>query len=182
MNRIFDLSSRECDRIEVFVDLRNIIGGASEYSDISRIDFFGLLKHVVGRRRIVSVYAYDGLILENGVDVHRRFHDHLSHMGMCLDLREMRDPNGIQKATDVAIASRMVADASNDHYDVAVLISGDGDFVPAVEMVQDYGKRVEVASFSHCLSSELSRKADVVINLDPVPMLSRRSLDTEVEA
>lgn len=103
-------------------------------------------------------------------------------MGMRLDLREMRDPNGIQKATDVAIASRMVADVSNDHYDVAVLISGDGDFVPAVEMVQDYGKRVEVASFSHCLSSELSRRADVVIDLDPVPMLSMRSLDTEVEA
>ena len=181
MNRIFDLSSRECDRIEVFVDLRNIIRGASGYSDISRIDFYGLLKHVIGRRRMVAVYAYDGLILENGVDIQKGFHDYLSHMGMRLDLREC-NPNGIQKATDVAIASRMVADASNDHYDVAVLISGDGDFVPAVEMVQDHGKRVEVAALSHCLSSELSRKADVVMDLDPVPMLSMRSLDTEVEA
>lgn len=182
MTSIYEINSKDCDKIEVFVDLRNVIGGASEYSDISRIDFFGLLRHVIGRRRVVAVYAYDGLILENGVDRQKGFHDHLSHMGMRLDLREICNPNGIQKATDVAIASRMVADALNDHYDVAVLISGDGDFIPAVEMVQDCGKRVEVAAFSHCLSSVLSRNADVVINLDPVPMLSMRSLDTEVEA
>ena len=54
--------------------------------------------------------------------------------------------------------TRLVADlihyAANDAYDAAVLISGDDDFVPAVEAVNSLGKQVWVATWS---AEELSK-------------------------
>ena len=47
----------------------------------------------------------------------------------------------------VHIAVDMVKLAYNDAYDTSIIISGDGDFVPAVKAVQEKGKRVEHAYF-----------------------------------
>ena len=52
-----------------------------------------------------------------------------------------------EKMTDVRIASEMVSDAHLNKYDTAFLITGDKDFVPAIEIIK----------------SQLSRKCVVVI-------------------
>lgn len=52
-----------------------------------------------------------------------------------------------EKGIDVMIALAMVMGAVRDDYDVAVLMSADSDLAPAVETVQDLGKRCEVASW-----------------------------------
>lgn len=41
-----------------------------------------------------------------------------------------------EKRTDVAIASDLLLDAVDDTFDVALLVTGDGDLVPAVERVR----------------------------------------------
>ncbi|MGE5484730.1 MAG: NYN domain-containing protein [Ignavibacteriales bacterium] len=51
-----------------------------------------------------------------------------------------------------------------DPYDVAVLVSGDNDFVPVVEAVKDQGKIVEVA-FPR-VAQALENAADTYIVLD----------------
>jgi uncharacterized LabA/DUF88 family protein len=60
--------------------------------------------------------------------------------------------------TEKRVDSRLVADlihyAANGAYDAAVLISGDDDFVPAVEAVNALGKQVWVATWS---AEELSK-------------------------
>jgi hypothetical protein len=54
--------------------------------------------------------------------------------------------------TEKRVDTRLVADlihyAANDAYDAAVLVSGDDDFVPAVEAVNALGKQVWVATWS----------------------------------
>jgi len=51
-----------------------------------------------------------------------------------------------EKKTDVAIGCAIVAMAATDEYDVALLISGDTDFEPAIRTVQrSFGKDVIVA-------------------------------------
>lgn len=51
-----------------------------------------------------------------------------------------------EKGVDVRLAVDVVRLAAQNRYDVAIIISGDGDLVPAVETVKEiYGKRVEVA-------------------------------------
>ena len=50
-----------------------------------------------------------------------------------------------EKAVDVKLASDLIV--LRDIYDVAIILSGDQDFVPAVEIVKDFGKRVVNIAF-----------------------------------
>ena len=50
-------------------------------------------------------------------------------------------------------------------YDTAILVSGDGDFVKAIEAVCDLGKHVEVACFPKAY--HVRQAADKVIELTP---------------
>lgn len=62
-----------------------------------------------------------------------------------------------EKRTDVNIGIHLLKDALDDHYDTAILISGDSDLVPAVEEVLSRfpNKRVTVAFPPHRKSKEL---------------------------
>lgn len=53
---------------------------------------------------------------------------------------------GREKAVDVKLASDMIV--LKDIYDVAIIVSGDQDYVPAVEVVKDFGKRVVNVAFT----------------------------------
>ncbi len=50
-----------------------------------------------------------------------------------------------EKSVDVKLACDMAF--LKDVYDVAVVVSGDQDYVPAVELIKDYGKRVVNVAF-----------------------------------
>jgi uncharacterized LabA/DUF88 family protein len=51
------------------------------------------------------------------------------------------------KGVDIALAKDFLSNAYNDNYDVAVLVAGDGDYIPLVEEVKRLGKVVYVAFF-----------------------------------
>ncbi len=46
------------------------------------------------------------------------------------------------KAVDITLATHMLSHAFRDNYDVAVLVAGDGDYVPLVEEIKRAGKIV----------------------------------------
>jgi len=73
--------------------------------------------------------------------------------------------NYIEKGVDIAIASDMLKFAYSDSYDTAMLISGDGDFVSALEGVQNLGKHVENAYFNKGHSIYLRETCDRFISL-----------------
>jgi len=73
---------------------------------------------------------------------------------------------GSEKQVDVYLATQMVALAYENAYDIAYLISGDQDFVPAIEIVQQKGKIVVAVSASSAMSSVLKKKADRCIMID----------------
>lgn len=51
-----------------------------------------------------------------------------------------------EKGVDVLLSIELMRLAAEDHYDVGMVLSGDGDLGPAIESVQRlYSKRVEVA-------------------------------------
>lgn len=54
-----------------------------------------------------------------------------------------------EKRVDVNLAVDMVARAMKNEFDVAYLVSADGDFVPAVEIVKETGKNVVAATPGH---------------------------------
>ena len=52
---------------------------------------------------------------------------------------------GPEKAVDVKLATDLII--LRDIYDVAIIVSGDQDYVPAVQGIKDFGKRVVNVSF-----------------------------------
>jgi hypothetical protein len=72
----------------------------------------------------------------------------------------------VEKGVDVMLATDVVTNAYNDHYDTAIVVSGDADFYPALQAAKDVGKHIEVAAFDMNLSAESARVADVVQKLN----------------
>ena len=69
--------------------------------------------------------------------------------------------NRASKAVDIALATDMLTHTFRRNFDVAVLVAGDGDYLPLVQEVQRLGKRVQVAFFAeNGLSDDLRRAAD----------------------
>jgi uncharacterized LabA/DUF88 family protein len=88
----------------------------------------------------------------------------LRHLGF--EPRVFKKPTGAAKSkgVDITLTKDMLSHAFQDHYDDAVLIAGDGDYVPLVEEVKRQGKRVYVGFFEGpgCgLSEDLRLTADV---------------------
>lgn len=78
-----------------------------------------------------------------------------------------KEQNGsiVEKGVDVLLATDLVLNSVKNKYDTAIIVSGDGDFFPAIEAVKKEGKIVEVAAFESNISKEASDSADKVIKL-----------------
>ena len=53
---------------------------------------------------------------------------------------------GKEKAVDVKLATDMIM--LKDIYELAIIVTGDQDYVPAAKVIKDYGKRVVNVAFS----------------------------------
>lgn len=58
------------------------------------------------------------------------------------------------KGCDIAIATRMVADAASDLFDYCCLFTSDRDFLPAVEAVRRMGKVVKVFGYGSAIGND----------------------------
>lgn len=86
-----------------------------------------------------------------------------------------------EKMTDVHIAVQLLADAYQNKYDTALLVSADSDLVPPVEMVKRLfaGKRVVVALPPNRTSRQLLSMASSYVYIDRVT-LSKSLFPSEV--
>jgi uncharacterized LabA/DUF88 family protein len=73
------------------------------------------------------------------------------------------------KGVDIAMTTDVLSHAYQDHYDVAVLLSGDADYVPVVNQLKRIGKIVLCLSFDNSsFSNELKLASDRSISIDPL--------------
>lgn len=74
----------------------------------------------------------------------------------------MHKPKGQRaKGVDISLTKDMLLQAFMGNYDVAILVAGDGDFVPLVDEVMRFGKKVVVAFWeNNGLNPKLRRAAD----------------------
>lgn len=78
-----------------------------------------------------------------------------------------------EKGVDTAIVTDLLSLASEDAYDVAVLLSSDADHIPAVEWVQSRGRKVVNATWAHH-GFDLAKTSWATFELDTViPLLTR---------
>ncbi len=155
--------------VAVFVDVANIFYAAKAAG--VDIDYVTLLKASTAGRDFVRAYAYTGLDPDN--ENQRQFHSFLTRSGykvVSKDIRKYGDGR-IKANLDIELVVDMMRMAQ--HIDIAVVVSGDGDFAPAIRAVQQQGVRVEVVSFRGNTSSDLIDVADVFTDISQLARVER---------
>ena len=71
------------------------------------------------------------------------------------------------KRVDITLGTDMLSHAQKGHYDIAILVAGDDDYVPVVNAVKSEGRRVVLWFFeeSKGLSNHLKMKADYFFDI-----------------
>lgn len=166
-------------RVMVFIDGSNLFWACKTLS--FKIDLKKLVDVLVDGRNLVRPCYYCA-IPGNPSQKQVNFYRKLKYLGFYVvskQLKIRKDKSGksifVEKGVDVALVTDMLSMAFRNAYDVAVLVSGDDDYIGAVEEIKRMGKRVEIASFEYNLeknqrfiSSDLKMSADKFTSLDEI--------------
>lgn len=150
-------------RVGIFIDTQNLYHSAKNIHS-AKVNFGAVVKAVVGDRRIVRCIAY---VVSSDSAEEKAFFDALRKAGIETKEKDLQVfSNGAKKADwDVGLAIDAVRIAPK--LDVAIIVSGDGDFVPLVEYLRaNGGCQVEVAAFGKSTSGKLIDSADDFLDLD----------------
>ena len=144
-------------RVGLFVDTQNLFHAARDGHG-RNVDYARLLEVATRGRRLVQASAY--VVEREGERSAFGFVTKLSTLGYRVRRRFLRvhraDSDGrpvLEGDWDMGIAADIVR--AWDGLDAIVLASGDGDFVPMLELAQARGRRVEVLAFRATTSQEL---------------------------
>jgi uncharacterized LabA/DUF88 family protein len=157
--------------VAVFVDVANIFYAAKAAG--VDIDYVTLLKSATAGRDFIRAYAYTGLDPDN--ENQRQFQNFLGRNGykvVSKDIRKYGDGK-VKANLDIELVVDMMKTARN--VDIAVVVSGDGDFAPAIRAVQEMGVRVEVISFRGNTSSDLIEVADTFTDITQLAKVEKSS-------
>lgn len=151
-------------RVGIFVDSANIELACDRLR--TRFDWRKILNLLTQDRQLVRAIAYSPVHDDPGVSIEtQRFVEPFLDRGYKVVTKPLkRFADGSIKANvDIELALDVIE--MIDRLDVVVLISGDGDFQPMVELVQSKGVRVEVCAVGSSTASNLRHAADSYIDL-----------------
>jgi len=149
-------------RVGVFIDVQNLYYSAKNLYK-SKVNFVKILEDAVSGRQLIRAIAY---VVRAEEPLEQTFFEALEKAGFEVKVKDIQIfPGGVKKADwDVGVAIDMIR--MSNKLDVMVLVSGDGDYVPAVEFLKNQGHRVEVMAFGPSTSNKLTASADDFVNLD----------------
>ena len=160
---------RENDRVMVFIDGSNLYHVLSQSCGRHDLQFDKFAIKLANGRELKRIYYYN-IRQESdsnpniGVE-QQKFLESMydtPYVEVRLGIWKQRGDIMVEKGVDVMLATDLITHAYKDHYDTAIVVSGDADFYPALQAVKDVGKHVEIAAFDMNMSAESSRVADVV--------------------
>lgn len=159
-------------RVALFIDGNNLFH-AARFHNID-IDYNKLLRLLLGDGRLLRAFFYTGV--DVGAERQQGFLLWMRRNGFRVVQKELKTfYDGTRKANlDVEIAVDMLSLAGR--YDTAVLVSGDEDFVYAVNAVAYKGCRVEIAGFRSNTAPRLIDVSDFFIDLGEIADLIRKDL------
>jgi uncharacterized LabA/DUF88 family protein len=133
-------------------------------------------KYVETIRKHANVYVAEGKYVKKPILLKR---ETMQKIKSCITSEDLW--TYIEKGIDVKIAVDMITLALHNMYDVAILVSGDSDFVPVINQLKEFKKSVQVAMFMNDSrkSYELKEHSKSVIRLDyiiPAILKSKKPL------
>ena len=69
--------------------------------------------------------------------------------GVNFNINDFKTYTTLEKGTDVNVAVQMLSKGFQNAYDIAILVSGDTDYIPVVESLHNLGKIVVLATLPH---------------------------------
>lgn len=161
-------------RVMMFVDGENLaIRYKSELADRQQADHVYYVPDVLvwscfasrpnGPQQFIRRYYYTSA--EGGDDVRNEYELKLKDLGIEAPKVFPRTKSRKSKGVDISLATDMLQHAHRDNYDIAVIVGGDGDYVPLVEAVKAEGKRVVLWALPSGLSPALRKAADHYWNI-----------------
>ncbi|WP_291424828.1 NYN domain-containing protein [Deinococcus sp.] len=157
------------ERIGLFIDGANVYAAAKRLG--WNFDHRKILDHFAAFGQLYNAFYYTAVPAPMD-DKQKRFIDALTYMGYTVRtrvLREVTNENG-DTYRHANLSIDLVTDLlmTGDRYDVAVLLTGDGDFERPVEVLRARGKRIVVASIPEMTSYELRNAADQYVDLKDI--------------
>jgi uncharacterized LabA/DUF88 family protein len=149
-------------RVGIFVDVQNMFYSAKTLYQ-SKIDYRKLLEEILRGRRLVRAIAY--VVQKAEVD-QTGFLEALRRSGYEVKEKELAIREDGSSKGDWKVEIALDAVTLEPKLDCVVLVSGDGDFVPLVELLGARGCRTEVVSFEQSTSNDLQRVCDQFITIE----------------
>jgi len=169
-------------KVSIFIDGNNFYFGLKRiYGETKKLFNFNFEKFdtfLADKREVIDIFYYNAA-LDRTKDLEKyknqqKFFEKLKKIPkfkiiLCKLLkRRIKGTTNhfyVLKEDDINMAGDLIKGAFKNFYDVAILVSGDGDFVPAVKIVQEEGKKVENIYFKKSASTNLKQNCDKSVML-----------------
>lgn len=159
-----DFRKHPSQRAGVFVDVQNMYYSAKNLFEGAKVDFGQVLSVAVSGRQLIRAMAY---VIRADVGEEEAFYEALEKQGYEVMAKDLQVFAGGAKKGDWDVGLAIDAIRAADKLDTIVLVSGDGDFAPLVDYLQNNkGCRVEVVAFEKTCSSKLVEEADDFLDLE----------------
>lgn len=150
-------------RVAVLVDVQNLYySGKNLYN--ARVNYKNLLTKLVQKRLLVRAIAY---VIKTEESKESEFFEAVHNAGFEVKEKMLQTFYGGAKKGDWDVGIAMDAIRLGNKVDSIILVSGDGDFRPVVNYLQQSsGCLVEVAAFKKTANKELIEMADDFFNIE----------------
>lgn len=153
----------KAQRVGIFIDTQNIYHSAKNLYH-AKANFGAIVKEVLAGRTLVRAMAY---VVTTETGEEKAFFDALEKAGIEIRSKPLQIFLGGAKKADWDVGLAIDAVSLAPKLDSVILLSGDGDYVPLVEYLQNtHGCQVEVVAFGKSSSARLIEAADDFLNLD----------------
>ncbi|MEK6820398.1 MAG: NYN domain-containing protein [Nanoarchaeota archaeon] len=169
-------------KCSIFIDGNNFYHGLRHIygkdKSLKKFNFEEFINNLADKREIINIFYYNAELDKahnlKKYESQKEFFDNLvkiPHFNLILCKLLKRKIKGtkryyyVLKEDDINMAVDMVESACENRFDSAIIISGDGDFVPAVKAVQKHGKIVENIYFKNSSSRNLKQHCDKSLEL-----------------
>jgi uncharacterized LabA/DUF88 family protein len=152
-------------RVGVFIDAQNLYHSARNLYK-ARVNFGAVLRDAVAGRRLVRAVAY---VITTEAGDEKNFFEALTKLGIETKTKDLQIFHTGTKKGDWDVGLTVDAIKMAPRLDSAVIVSGDGDFIPLIEYLQTMGVQVEVVSFGKSTSGKLREVVDDFVDLSENP-------------
>ena len=146
------------ERIIIFIDNSNIFQGFRKFG--IKVDYEKLKNIITKGRELHGIFLYEGVVYPISPEKKNWYKALSKKSGYVIkaSFDKIVSSGFIEKKVDIKIAIDIISLAYENAYDTAVLVSGDGDFVPVVKKVKELEKDVEVWAFRYSFANALKEE------------------------